>query len=303
MRCAITSFPNEWLKAAKFLPTVLAMLMLQLPGRVKAQGQFEYAVNADDTVTITGYTGPPWAISIPTNIDGLMVTGIGATAFEESSLVGVAIPCTVTNIGEDAFVDSFSLTNVTFSGGGSSPIEIGMYAFGLCTSLGSVTFPSNAVIGDFAFLNCSGLGNITFVNGESMGEYTFAECFALTNIYLWGEATGQSNSFNEDSSAVVYYSPEANEPEFSIETGVPGAAWSAQIQTAAGNFGVKNNVFGFNVVSTNSIPMPIVIQVCTNLNSAVWAPLQSVTLTNGSFFFTDAEWTNYLERFYRVSAP
>ena len=218
-------------------------------------------------------------------------------------MLSVAIPSTVTNIGEDAFVDSFSLTNVTFSDGSSSLTEIGMYAFGLCTSLGSVTFPSNTDIGDFAFLNCSGLGNITFVNGESMGEYTFAECFALTNIYLWGEATGQSNSFNEDSSAVVYYSPKANEPEFSIETGVPGVEWSAQIQTADGNFGVKNNVFGFNVVSTNSIPMPIVIQGCTNLNSSVWTSLQSVTLTNGSFFFTDIEWTNYPERFYRISAP
>jgi hypothetical protein len=40
-----------------------------------------------------------------------------------------------------------------------------------------------------------------------------------------------------------------------------------------------------------------------NLASPAWLPLTNVTLTNGLFYFSALQWTNYANRFYRISSP
>jgi hypothetical protein len=47
----------------------------------------------------------------------------------------------------------------------------------------------------------------------------------------------------------------------------------------------------------------IVVQTCTNLANPIWIPLVTNTLINGTNYFSDAQWTNYPSRFYRVSVP
>ncbi|GHV74348.1 hypothetical protein AGMMS49940_16500 [Spirochaetia bacterium] len=64
------------------------------------------------TVTITGYTGSVKDIFIPTRIDGMPVTGIGASAFYDIQLASVILPNGITFIGEDSFADN-NLTSVT----------------------------------------------------------------------------------------------------------------------------------------------------------------------------------------------
>ena len=51
------------------------LLLLALPGAVPGavQAQFTYTIN-NGTVTITGYTGPGGAVTIPSTIAGLPVT-------------------------------------------------------------------------------------------------------------------------------------------------------------------------------------------------------------------------------------
>jgi hypothetical protein len=73
------------------------------------------------------------------------------------------------------------------------------------------------------------------------------------------------------------------------------------IQTGDGNFAVRNNQFGFNITGTTNIP--IVVEACTNLANTNWTGLQSVTLTNGVFHFSEPLQTNSSGRFYRVSSP
>jgi hypothetical protein len=46
-----------------------------------------------------------------------------------------------------------------------------------------------------------------------------------------------------------------------------------------------------------------VVEASTNLTSQVWTPLQTVTLTNGSYYFSDPQWTNYPCRFYSLGFP
>jgi hypothetical protein len=65
--------------------------------------------------------------------------------------------------------------------------------------------------------------------------------------------------------------------------------------------GVGPDGFGFNVTGTADIP--IVVEACTNLANASWVPLRSLNLTNGVFYFSDPDWTNYPSRIYRIRSP
>jgi len=74
-------------------PTWSILLVLELfvaPAAIHAQytytnadgSIYDYSTNADGvSLTITRYSGPPWAVSVPINIKGLTVTDIGLFAF------------------------------------------------------------------------------------------------------------------------------------------------------------------------------------------------------------------------------
>ena len=98
-----------YLRLALALPVLTAVLVLATP--VAVQAQFSYTVT-NQMVTITGYTGTNDVVAIPSTINGLPVTGIGFAAFQDSSITGVTIPNSVTNIGNFAFGYCFSLTNI-----------------------------------------------------------------------------------------------------------------------------------------------------------------------------------------------
>jgi len=205
-------------------PVLLVLLLLAAPVAVQGQDlqNYDYVTNADGaTITITGYSGPGGAVSIPASLIGLPVTGIGDNAFQDSSLTSVTIPATVTNIGDGAFSFSTGLTAITvdpqntfyssangvlfdksqttlveFPGGlgGSYTIpdgvtSIGDYAFEFCTNLTSLTVPGNLTnIGNDAFTSCLYLTNATIGIGvTSIGDFAFSGCLRLA-IYFSGNA-------------------------------------------------------------------------------------------------------------------
>ncbi len=64
---------------------------------------------------------------------------------------------------------------------------------------------------------------------------------------------------------------------------------------------VRGNQFGFTVSCASYYGVQgVSITACTNLANPYWESLLSVTVGNGSFEFTDPDWTNYPSRFYRV---
>src|SRR5580765_6748449 len=91
---------------------ILLLLFMTLPTTVQAQ--FNYKINANLTITITGYTGLGGSVSIPDMINGLPVTSIGDSAFAGSSVTNIMIPNSVTNFGPAAFggCDSLLAINV-----------------------------------------------------------------------------------------------------------------------------------------------------------------------------------------------
>ena len=182
---------------------------------------YRYITNADNKVTITGYTGPPWAVTIPATINGLAVTSVGNAVFEEcQNLTSVLIPDSVTNIGDDAFASCYSLTSVAI---GTNVAKIGDSAFYGCSGLASVTIPNSVTsIGSYAFgfdsyEGDSGLSSVTIgtnviVIGDgafegtrltsvtipdsvtTIGDSAFYNCYGLSSVTLGSGVTsiGQS---------------------------------------------------------------------------------------------------------------
>jgi hypothetical protein len=216
---------------------LLLLLLLGLPAVVQAQDAYStnadgsiytYSTNADGSANIVAYAGPPWVVTIPTNINGLTVTSIGEYAFYYSSITNVTIPNSVTSIGDEAFtigsltaitVDTnspaySSLNGVLFDKSQATLIE---YPGGLG---GSYTIPNSVTnIGDDAFDGCTGLTNVIIGNSViSIGEYAFAYCYGLHRAYFQGNpplvdgAAGSADSsvFAGESgmvSGTVFYYP------------------------------------------------------------------------------------------------
>ncbi len=260
---------------------------VRIPGSVTSIGEyaFEYC-NGLTNVTIA---------------DG--VASIGIVAFAScSSLTRVTIPGSVTTIGKEAFQDCSSLSSIAIP---ASVTNFGAAAFAACGSLTNITIANGVTtIGEEAFGGCSALTNITIpASVTNMGEDAFVDCRSLAGVYFQGNAApADSSMFYNDTNATAYYLPGTSGwGDFSTNTGLPAVLWNPLIQAGDASFGVRSNQFGFDITGTTNIP--IVVETSANLAGPVWTPLQTLTLTNGLFHFSDPQWTNYSWRFYRISSP
>jgi hypothetical protein len=66
-------------------------------------------------------------------------------------------------------------------------------------------------------------------------------------------------------------------------------------------FGFSANQFGFSYAGSNGLT--VVVEACTDLNAPAWVPMLTNTITQGTSYFSDPQWTNYPARFYRLRAP
>jgi hypothetical protein len=245
----------------------------------------------NETLLIQFPSGKAGHFAIP---DG--VTAIGVNAFNGSSLLtDVSIPAGVTNIGSGAFAYCTSLTNAASLG---SITSISDSTFFYCTSLTSITLPNSVTaIGAWAFAE-SNLKSITIpATVTNIGAYAFYRCLNLTEVYFQSDAPSiGSFAFDGDTNAKVYYLP-GTTGWGSNFGGIPAVLWNPEPESIS----VHSNQFGFTITGTTNIP--IVVETSANLANASWIPLQTCTLTNGSIYFSDPAWTNYLARFYRIRSP
>jgi hypothetical protein len=271
------------------------------------------------------------------------VTSVGNDAFFNcTDLTNVMIPASVTTIGLNVFgycpsltaikVDTNNLfyssvngvlfdekqfTLVEYPGGlgGSYTIPgtvttVGDYAFDGCGNLTNVTIPGSvASIGIGAFLNCASLINVT-ISGSvtNMGDGAFEECASLASVYFMGNAPSAVgvNEFYDDNNAAVYYLPGAtgwSSNFWGFPAGPPAVLWNPLIQASGPRFGVQSNQFGFTITNTANANLTVMVDVCTNLVSPIWFPLQIVTLTNGLFYFSEPVQTYSSGYFYSLSWP
>ncbi|MDY3938538.1 MAG: leucine-rich repeat protein [Oscillospiraceae bacterium] len=132
----------------------------------ETNGDYEYEVLDDDTVSITKYQGKDKKVIIPSEIDGKKVTSIGSHAFDVfvyaqdsntmiklMNINEIVIPSGVTKIGDNAFAYLFSLKKITVS---DTVTSIGNGAFLANSSLENIVLPDSLIsIGDMAFSGTS----------------------------------------------------------------------------------------------------------------------------------------------------
>ncbi len=168
---------------------------------------FEYTVNQDNTVTVTGYLGSQVNVSIPKTIDGKPVTKIASRAFYNKPIFSVTSQADITHIGEYAFYGCVYLINVSlkdtlrFVGAGAfegtalyNNTPNGLIYVGKVAVRYNGAMPSNTnlvlrnntlAIADGAFSWCKGLEQITLGNGvTAIGEGAFSHCSNLQAVHM-----------------------------------------------------------------------------------------------------------------------
>ncbi len=151
------------------------------------------------------------------------VTSIGDSAFEFcDGLTSVTIPDSVTSIGGWAFQGCSGLTSVTIP---DSVTSIGYGAFSDCSGLTSVTIPDSVTsIGSSAFSGCSGLTSVTIPDSvTSIGDWAFSGCSGLTSVTIPDSVTSIGyGAFDGCSGLTTLYVPASWEGTSKLDyAGIP----------------------------------------------------------------------------------
>jgi len=107
------------------------------------------------------------------------------------------------------------------------------------------------------------------------------------------------SAFSNDTHSTIYYLP-GTTGWGSTLGGRPTVLWNPQMLND-GKFGARTNRFGFTISGTTNLTL--LIQACTNLTNPLWVSVSTNTLTNGSSYFSDFQWTNHPTRYYRLASP
>jgi len=168
---------------------------------------YHYIINDDGYAEITGCKTTSTELTVPTDINGVVINKIGDYCFAKSStLKNITIPANITNIGKYAFEGCYELINATIP---TTVDTVGDYAFKNCTGLKNITIsegvqtigkgvfyncsslieavvPDTAShVGSYAFYNCSSMTTATIgTTAKSIGDYTFYNCKKLENIVI-----------------------------------------------------------------------------------------------------------------------
>lgn len=203
------------------------------------EGTYEHLTykNYGDYIEISGCDELATYVIIPSEIDGVPVTGIGNSAFYYcKGLISVTIPDSVTSIGDFAFGSCTSLVSVNIP---DSVKSIGEYALydtpwfkgkqqqnplvivndilidgSICS--GDIIIPDGITsISDFAFSGCTELTSIIIPDSiESIGIGVFSECTGLISVTIpdsvaiidemaFSECTGLTSITIPDSVATI----------------------------------------------------------------------------------------------------
>ncbi len=150
---------------------------------------------------LTGYSGTDTEVTVPAEYNGKAVTTIGAGAFYDcSSITKITLPDTIKEIGLQAFGYCTSLQTIDIP----SCTRVLDSVFTGCTSLQEVTLPEGVIsIGMNLFINCNALRKVTILSG-SVGRYTFAGCADLHEIVIGKNVTSVAEGAFKDCTSLKY---------------------------------------------------------------------------------------------------
>lgn len=276
-------------------------------GIAATQMQFYYFVN-NGAITIQGYQGSGTTLAIPSFIGGWLVNGIQSYAYipAAGSFTNVTVPASLTNIATAPFNNLPNLKAITVDPANPFYSSVNGVLFDKNLDVliefpkgvtGSYTIPDGVTtIQTDAFGFGQNLASVTIpASVTNIQDYAF-EYSSLTSVVFAGNApTDLGDAFFGDAN-VVYYVP-GTTGWGSTFGGVPTAVWNPQ----GTSFSASGNQFAFNIIGpTNSI---VIVEAATNLANPVWLPVATNTLVNGVGNFSDTQFANYANRFYRFRLP
>ncbi len=206
------------MKKQRFVSALLTVTLIStlftvfaVPTSAATYGDFKYETRQDGTINIVSYSGSAKSVEVPETIDGYTVTSIGFYAFKMcSSIEGIVLPDTITEIGTQAFygtayynnknnwengllyigdclieADSSKTIGVVEIKPGTRLIASG--ALSNCDKVTQVIIPDSVVvIDDYAFSKCSSLGSIEIPDSVTICDAfgLFSDCKSLKKVVL-----------------------------------------------------------------------------------------------------------------------
>ena len=141
-------------------------------------------VGATDTYVVCGMgVAETDIVVIPAYIDGIPVTAISQSAFENNAVVAeVTLPDSLTDVGNAAFKNCENLAKIYL---GSGVENIGEDCFA-GTKIEDLTLPESVkAVGERAFMGCGQLKSVTLPDGlESLGAQAFSGCEKIADLVI-----------------------------------------------------------------------------------------------------------------------
>lgn len=100
---------KKWITATFVVMLMLLVITATAENNERTSGDFQYIINGNGTVTITGYTGEHKDIILPGLIEGYAISTIGKEAFcygnysKAQKEISITLPSSITTIEEGAF--------------------------------------------------------------------------------------------------------------------------------------------------------------------------------------------------------
>lgn len=230
-----------------------------------SSGDWTYVVNDDETtITITEYKGTDAYLTIPSQIDGYTVTGLGDGTHTDATrhsysvfyfgycINEIQLPSTMKKIADIAFMGCENLTNVELNEG----LEIiGNQAFLRCEKLKKVEIPSTVKT----------LTNDAYLN-------TFYGCISLESITVNQNNQYYSSSegvlFNKEKTIMIAYPSAKKETSYSIPKSVNQIYGKAINSINLESLYITENINNMKGNQEYSWSRDVwAIEGCTNLNS------------------------------------
>lgn len=194
-----------WAKGIGATPSTIEDTILGLTGEATIILTGKYPYNADNTIA-----NALKKIEVPVTLDFSGTKGFTYYYFsfkDCTSLKGIVIPQTLTQIYDSTFSGCTALENVTIP---SSITKIGSYAFTNCKSLKKIELPSSVTkIDNLAFSNCTSLSSITIPESvQWIWGGAFNGCLSLSEIIFedtstWYQTSNSSNWTNRTGGSTV----------------------------------------------------------------------------------------------------
>jgi hypothetical protein len=233
---------------------IASVALAQEEAKFSSNG-FQYAVQEDGTVEITGYAGEVQEVTFPSRLNGYDVTAIGEDVLKESYWVRSAvIPKSITSISSKAFSDAYLESifvvpgNLVYESIGGVLYDktekcllaypkgrwsdrysvqqgtrvIGADAFYGSYSLKTIELPESLKeIGNSAFAGCYVLSELTLPEGmESIGVEAFYGCGSLKEMILPAGLTSIGSKAFADCPSLKEFQMEGTSPLYSLTDGV-----------------------------------------------------------------------------------